>query len=576
MNCHRVHPERQSMRKLLLIMAIAWVATAAAAQSADRVVYAWKAGDIWKFDLADNSAAQITRWGYTGGPILAPDGRRLAYLSTAPEFIAQFNAGTAAQSAGTAPGNIWIMDIASERLTLIAAQSDAGGGAAGILRSPPAWSPDGRKLAWLELDAGAQDAPAALKLHDVAANATSLLADNVALGSQGDSDEMPILRWGLGGIAKLRIENITGAQHIDFYDPASGAPRSYELTPEPSGALAARDFVWADHLGSSLVALQIQDFWEIINPHDGTRLRLSDPPRLKNRASSGAMQLIPAAVANAAGDWDIHWYATTGDNLQSSGYVSPGVKNSDVPALSPDGVEMAWRGGDGVEHWRISMAEGNRVQASAIGHLREFPIPEPVSVVWAPTEWVTTGSVAGAPVLLSASVNCGLLPLLTAGQQAIVGPDLSLRVRSAARTSGEVTGSLEGGAVVTIDEGPVCADGYNWYAVSNDDISGWTAEGGGGYWLLYHVACSDSPATRLTTTMTATATGDRIVNIRDGAGTAITEVVWAVAAGDEFVVTGLPQCGGGGLRWYPVRIDEQLGWIAEGQSDFYWIEPIES
>ena len=565
------------MRRLLLILAIACVAIAAAAQSADRVVYAWRAGDLWRFNLADGSTTQITHWGYTGGPMLAPDGRHLAYLSTAPEFIAQFATGTAAQSTGTAPGNIWIMDIATERLTLIAAQSDAGAGAAGYLRSPPAWSPDGRQLAWLELDAGAQEAQAALKLHDIAAGATSLLADNVALESSGGSIQMPILRWGPGGIAKLRRDQPADRQFIDFYDAATGTATTYDLGLNASGDEPVRDFVWVNHLGSSLVALQIQDYWEIINPHDGTRLRLSDPPRLKNRAVSGAMQLIPAAVANAAGDWDIHWYATTGANLQSSGYVSPGVSDNFLPALSPAGLEMAWRGGDGVEHWRISMAEGNRAQASAVVQGREFPIPEPVSVVWAPTEWVTTGAVAGAPVLLSASVNCGLLPLLTAGQQAIVGPDLSLRVRSSAQTGAEVVGSLEGGAVVSVDDGPVCADGYNWYAISNDDISGWTAEGGGGdYWLLYHVACSDSPATRLTTTMTATASDDRVVNIRDGAGTANTEVVWAVAADDEFVVTGLPQCGGGGLRWYPVRIDEKLGWIAEGQGEFYWIEPVAS
>ena len=562
------------MSRLLLTLIIAWATGLASAQSTDQLVYAYMLGDLWKFNLAGGSATQLTDWGYTGGPILAPDGSKLAYLSTSPEFIAQFNAGTATQSAGTPPANIWVMDIARESQSLIADQS--GAGAAGTLRSLPAWSPDSGKLAWLELDPGAQGGnAAALKLHDIATNTTSLLATNVDLGAQGSSVDMPTLRWGRGGIAMLRMDH--QAQLIDFYDSTSGALASYDLQLNKNSDNLVRDFVWVDHLGSSLVALQIQDYWEIINPYDGTRLRLSDPPRLKNRAITGAMQLIPASVANADGDWDIHWYATTGANLQNSGYVSPRVNYNFLPALSPNGTQMGWHGGDSVDHWQISMTEGNRALASAVGHGRVFPIPEPVSVVWAPTEWVTTGSVAGAPVLLSASLNCGLLPLLSAGQKAIVGPDLTLSLRNEAMTSGELLGSLEGGTVVAIDQGPVCADGYNWYAVSNADISGWTAEGANGdYWLLYHVACANSPATRLTTNMTATASGDEVVNIRDGAGTDNTEIVWAVAAGDEFVVTGLPQCGAAGLRWYPVRIEEKLGWIAEGQGEFYWIEPVES
>lgn len=571
------------MKRLLFTLALSGsllIALVARAQTSDQIVYAYKNGDLWRVNLADDSEIQLTDWGYTGGPILAPDGTKLAYMSTSPEFMALFNTGIAAQTAGTPPANIWIMDIPNESPTLIADQ--AGASTAGFLRSLPAWSPDSRQLAWLELDANAQDLGAAyVMLHDTATGLNSILADNVDLGHQDDNVQMPDLSWGPGGIARLRFfyqpEAAKPSLFIEFYDPANGYLKQYDLELNESRDNDVRDLIWVNHLGNSLVALQIQDYWEIINPYDGTRLRLTDPPRLKNRSISGAMQLIPASVANASGDWDIHWYATTGANLQYSSYVSPRVNQNYLPALSPVGTEMAWHAGDRVDHWQISMAEANRAQAGTAGHGRVFPIPEPVSVVWAPTEWVTTGSISGAPVLLSSSVNCGLLPLLNAGQNAIVAPDLTLRVRREASTSGELLGNLEGGTVVSIVEGPVCADGYNWYSVSNDDISGWTAEGfDGDYWLLYHVACSDSPATRLTTNMTATVSGDRTVNIRDGAGTANTQIVWAVASGDEFTVTGLPQCGGAGLRWYPVRIDEKLGWIAEGQGEHYWIEPVES
>ncbi len=550
------------------------------AQPSSQPVYAFKQGDLWKFNLADNTASQLTDWGYNGGPILSPDGSKLAYLSTTAEFVAQYNAGTATQTDGTAPADIWLMDIATESFTLVADQ--AGASAAGYLRSLPIWSPDSRQLAWLQLDPSTQALDrAALQVHDIATGATSILVDAVNLGFQDSNIRMPRLRWGAGGIARLLFEYVgdsqTPALFIEFIDGATGATTTYDLKLNTNRNNTVRDFVWVDHLGIELVALQIRDYWEILNPYDGSRLRLADPPRLKNRSISGALQLIPASVANERGDWDIHWYATTGANLFNTGYQSARVNRNYLPALSPDGTQVAWHGGDHIINWQFRATESHRALASDASHRRAFPIPQPVSVVWAATEWVTTGVIMGAPSLSSASISCGLLPLLSPGQQAIVGPDLTLRVRDAASVNAEALGSILEGTAVSIEVGPVCADGYNWYAVRNDDIAGWTAEGDfGEHWLLYHVACSDSPPTRLTANMTATVNGDRTVNIRDGAGTTNTQVVWAVVEGDDILITGLPQCGMSGLRWYPVQFDQVTGWIAEGQGEFYWIEPVGS
>ena len=208
------------MTRLVFILIFAWAAILtgySSAQSTSQDVYAYQSGDLWKFNPSDGSARQLTHWGYTGGPILAPDGQKLAYLSTSPEFIAQFNTGITAQSAGAAPANVWIMDIASESHTLIADQS--GASITGYLRSLPTWSPDSQQLAWLELDTSARDGIAAdLMLHNLPANSPSLLAQNVDLGSQGSSIQMPILRWGPGGIAKLRHANPAGrTSRISFH-----------------------------------------------------------------------------------------------------------------------------------------------------------------------------------------------------------------------------------------------------------------------------------------------------------------------------------------------------------------------
>lgn len=561
----------------LLVVIVLLIAGMPSAQSTNQHVYAYLQGDLWRIDLANGSESQLTHSGYNGGPILSPDGSKLAFLSTSEAFVTQWEAGNAQQTGGSPPADVWVMNTATETFTRIADQT--GASAAGILRSLPVWSPDSGRLAWLELDPHLQSVAAAnLQVYDIASASRSTLASPVDLGIQDSNIRMPSLRWGGGWIARLSFTAAASGQQpqlfVQFFDAESGAMTQVDLGLNASRDNSVRDFVWVNHLGNSHLALQIQDYWEVMNPQDGSRARLLDPPRLKNRGLSGAIQLIPASVANSTGDWDIRWYATSGANLYNTGYDSPRINRNYLPGVSPDGTTMAWHNGDHVSSWSISLVEGTRAQLSDASHRRSFPIPEPVSVVWGATEWVTTGGVAGVPAA-PLSVSCPLTPLLSADDQAIVSPDVTLRIRSDASSSGSELASIEAGHVVTIESGPICADGYNWFAVYDDTRAGWSAEGSGGeYWLLYHAACSSSPATRLTTGMTATASGDNIVNIRSGAGAADTTVVWAVAAGDEFEVTGLPQCGASGLRWYPVEIEDVTGWIAEGQGEEYWIEPV--
>ena len=419
------------MRRLLLLLLLLLIALPLAggvsAQSVNQQVYAFMQGDLWKFDLTDGAETQLTSWGYIGGPILSPDGTKLAYLSASEAFVEQWLAGSAPQSGGTPPADIWVMDLAAETYALVADQS--GASEAGYLRSLPVWSPNSQQLAWIEIDPQVQATNAAtLQVQEIGTGNRFALASPLDLGTQGNNIRLPSLRWGPGGIARLLFTTLHEGEDpvlfIQFFNVETGALTQYDLGLNPSRDNTVRDFIWVNHLGNSQLALQIQDYWEVLNPHDGSRARLLDPPRLKNRAISGAMHLIPASVANNSGDWDIHWYATSGANLFNTGYDSPRINRNYLPAISPDGTTMAWHNGDHISSWNIGLAEGNRAQLSDASHRRSFPIPEPVSVVWAPTEWVTTGSVAGAPVGPLA-VGCALTPLLSADQQAIVSPDVT-------------------------------------------------------------------------------------------------------------------------------------------------------
>ena len=332
------------------------------------------------------------------------------------------------------------MDLATESFRLIANQSDAS--IAGYLRSMPAWSPDSRQLAWLQLDPNVQALDmATLQVHNLDSGETSTLATNVNLGHQEDQIQMPRLQWGAGGIARLLFtfpyQDQNAFQFLEVYDPNTGTLTQHNLGLEPNRGNFVSNFLWVNHQGRSLIALQIQDYWELLEPQEGTRARLTDPPHLKNRLFSGGIELIPASIADGHGAWEIHWYATTGNNLYHTGYVSRGTDIGQLPVLSSDGRQVAWHNGDRISSWYLGIAESNRAQTSDASAKRAFPIPEPVSLVWAPSEWVTTGSLMTQQADLiaqPAASACELTPLLNAGQRAIVSPGLANRVRSAATT----------------------------------------------------------------------------------------------------------------------------------------------
>lgn len=474
---------------ILIVFCLLLLPGGAGAQSIPQPILAYRDGDIWRYDLQANTATQLTDWGYNGGPILSPDGRKIAYLSTAAEFIARYEARSVSQNSGTAPGNIWVMDIATESFQLVADQTGASD--AGYLRSLPDWSPDSRQLAWLQIDPNRQDLDtASLQVYSLDDGRTGVLHSNVNLGHQGSHIRMPSIRWGEGGIAWLLFTYLTGDENpflfIEFLNPAAGAAVQYNLGLNANRDNTVRDFEWVNHGGRALMALQIQDYWELLDPATGNRTRLQAPPRLRNRFLAGGLQLIPTSVAVSGGGWRIHWYAAAASGLYDTGYRSARVNRIDRPGLSSDGAQMVWHNGDRISTWHIGISDINRGQASDAGSGQAFPIPQPASAVWAPTEWVTTG-VTVVDGQAAASASCGLPPRLNIGMRAMVSPGLANRVRSGATLSAGRIGAIQAGEVVSVEAGPVCADGYNWYYVRNANIAGWTVEGADGeYWLLHY------------------------------------------------------------------------------------------
>lgn len=154
----------------------------------------------------------------------------------------------------------------------------------------------------------------------------------------------------------------------------------------------------------------------------------------------------------------------------------------------------------------------------------------------------------------------------------IPGPANALRDLPGTSDSGSrVIGEIDGGEFFTVIEGPICADGYNWWLVSTANGQGYTADGTFSEPWLAPLICTNSPLPRLYAGMQATVTpGDpNSIRAQPGSGARL----GTIPAGGVFDVLSNPQCGADGRTWYRVDYNGVTGWTAEGDPGVYWLAP---
>jgi hypothetical protein len=77
-----------------------------------------------------------------------------------------------------------------------------------------------------------------------------------------------------------------------------------------------------------------------------------------------------------------------------------------------------------------------------------------------------------------------LAPRLTVGNQARITPGAPNKIRSAPTLAGAQIGSIPGEGIFSVVGGPQCADGFLWWQVIYQGVTGWTANGDGTeYWV---------------------------------------------------------------------------------------------
>jgi len=87
------------------------------------------------------------------------------------------------------------------------------------------------------------------------------------------------------------------------------------------------------------------------------------------------------------------------------------------------------------------------------------------------------------------------------------------------------------------------------------------------------VECDNAPVIRMTVQQPGRVTDDNndTLNLRNGPGVSF-DILEALDPGDEFMVIGGPTCAGG-FAWFRIRHNNNIGWVAEGDSESYYIEP---
>jgi hypothetical protein len=147
-------------------------------------------------------------------------------------------------------------------------------------------------------------------------------------------------------------------------------------------------------------------------------------------------------------------------------------------------------------------------------------------------------------------------------------------------TSAPRIGQILAGETFTIEDGPVCADGYTWWQVDLRGLVGWTPESGDGVYWLELVMLSGSPTPVIATGDCSGALPTRFVigdqvrvrptkanNVRENP-TVSAKVTHKIAVGSSVILMNGPVCADGYTWW---QIDD-LGWTAESGDGEYWLE----
>lgn len=318
-------------------------------------------GDLWTLTGQAQSLRQLTKWGYNYEPVVSPDGKTVAYLSTAAVVV---NAGPGAVGSGFPPATIWLLNPVTDDATRIADQPAGVGYPSDKLiarNTPPAWSPDSSALAWVERDS----ISTRLMIYDVAkAKSRAITLD---LPQQCCEGAFPVVYWGPKSIA---VEAFNGTspdsiQHTIYFMAPDGT-RSIPATVPAMNVLG-----WVVKDGKSYLAGLRDAQTILVDPESGQSSEVA--ARLEQFAPGAPNGLTVASTADPK-TWTI---SDHGSNVATIGF-------SRSVAISPDGTQVVYRQSDDANSLNPKAFVYGNGQTGVIAIPDTYRVQ---AVAWGPVAW---------------------------------------------------------------------------------------------------------------------------------------------------------------------------------------------
>ena len=276
---------RRGFVGLLVLLLVFTFSTFAFAQAPAPALFTAQ-GDLWAW----HEGAAIERWtqdGALSGVALSPNLAQVAYHTLAPVSRAGLESlqvdGAIAEF--DLPGDIALLDLNTRVITTLAAQNADATLNAGssLVRSYPAWSPDGSAVAWIELP--------------FLGTTAQLVTQNISTGERVSvggfelaTPRAPELRWGRIGFAVRLSSQANGEQVFGMYLNDGTRLPMITVTPATDEFVQTYDWVQvgdADWLG----VLFSSGRWALYDPLTGVEQASASPPMLYSLSAPDAPAL---------------------------------------------------------------------------------------------------------------------------------------------------------------------------------------------------------------------------------------------------------------------------------------------